>query len=353
VSPRILVYPGDTGGCGHYRLFFPLDAMMDAGVPDVGILPVQIPVTLRRMRADGTVGVADVKPPPCDVFVVQRCTNLEFVEGMEILKHKYGIRIVVDIDDDLSCLDPKHSLYETVHPVGSYEENWHHVHRACAIADVVTVSTPALAERYGGGRAVVIPNCVPEALLDYERPERDEPLVGWCGSTGSHPNDLQITRGIVARTVPHEQFRSIGPFEAVAEYLGYDTEIEATGMVPFHEYYDALRDTYDIGIVPLADTKFNHAKSGLKALEHAAVGIPVVMSPTPDNLRLHRDGIGLIAKRPRDWQRHLRRLMTDADYRIEQGEAAKAAARKHTIQGNLERWISAWTSAATRSVLTS
>jgi hypothetical protein len=77
------------------------------------------------------------------------------------------------------------------------------------------------------------------------------------------------------------------------------------------------------------------------------------MSPTPDNLRLHRDGIGLIAKRPRDWQRHLRRLMTDADYRIEQGEAAKAAARKHTIQGNLERWISAWTSAATRSVLTS
>lgn len=257
------------------------------------------------------------------------------------------MRVVVDMDDDFFSLHPSNAAYASVHPATNPLSNWNHLRRGLAVADVITVTTPALAQRLGP-KCVVIPNCVPAAMLELPNCKRDEPIVGWSGSVRTHPGDLAVTRGAIARTVPIERFRVAGPAEGVGQQLGYPTDPVGTGWQEFKDYFRMLARFYDIGIVPLADTQFNRAKSSLKSAEHSACGIPVVMSPTPDNLRLHADGIGIVAQRPRDWVAGIKRLMDDGE-RIELGGKARETMRHHTIEANIERWVDVWTGVAAAS----
>jgi hypothetical protein len=102
----------------------------------------------------------------------------------------------------------------------------------------------------------------------------------------------------------------------------------------------------DVGIVPLEDTDFNAAKSRLKGLEMAAVGVPFVASPRDEYQRLHRLGAGLLADRPRDWRRHLTRLVRDGDYREELADRGRAVAAAETYENHADRWWAAWQRAA-------
>ena len=90
---------------------------------------------------------------------------------------------------------------------------------------------------------------------------------------------------------------------------------------------------FDIGIAPLNDIPFNHAKSWIKPLEYAAAGIPSIMSKSPEYVRFkEKYGVGRIAKRYRDWVRHFEDL-SDPETRNEEAErnlkALEALDAKH------------------------
>ena len=61
--------------------------------------------------------------------------------------------------------------------------------------------------------------------------------------------------------------------------------IEQTGMIE-QELFHAQVAQLDTGIVPLQRSRFNEAKSNLKGLEYAALGVPFVASPTAEYERL-------------------------------------------------------------------
>jgi glycosyltransferase involved in cell wall biosynthesis len=88
---------------------------------------------------------------------------------------------------------------------------------------------------------------------------------------------------------------------------------------------------------------FNESKSPLKALEYAAMGIPVIASdfgPYPEFV-VH--GVtGFLAKREKDWRDHIRELAADADLRESMGKKARELAAQHTIEGNWHRWAAAY-----------
>jgi len=340
--------PGDTGACGHFRLAFPAEAAHHAGL-NVKLLQAGFVVTHHAGRRDPNVGgyhVGDIDPVPADVLVVQRAFDVSFVECLEISKRRYGQKIVLDLDDHFHAIHPKNRAYRAVHPTTSPRSNWNYLPRALAVADVVTVTTPELLQRYGGGKGVIVPNRVPRAMLSLEGGDRDEPFVGWSGTIATHPEDLDVTRGAVAKAVPVDRFRVVGDPAGVGRALGWPEDPWGTGWLPFMDYFPTLAAAYDIGIVPLQNSVFNRAKSALKSLENAACGIPSVVSPTYDNLRVAADGIGLVAAKPRQWAGHLRRLLNDDAYRLDLGaQAREAVAAKHTIEGNIEQWIEAWTSA--------
>jgi hypothetical protein len=67
--------------------------------------------------------------------------------------------------------------------------------------------------------------------------------------------------------------------------------------------------TFDIGVVPLSNVPFNHAKSWIKGIEYAAAGVPFIASRLPEYQELKdKHGIGLVAKNPIQWRKQIESL---------------------------------------------
>lgn len=79
----------------------------------------------------------------------------------------------------------------------------------------------------------------------------------------------------------------------------------------------------DIGVYPLIDNDFNSFKCGFKALEYAAMKIPVVSSPSHSNLDVIKlDKTGFIACSTEEWVQALEELIVDKEKRIKIGNQA-------------------------------
>lgn len=306
------------------------------------------------------VGLADeffnLEP---DVLVLQRPMAEWQLLGLRDAQ-KHGIVVVVEIDDYLHAVDGRTAFAAEVkaHHLRTFEQ-------CCLEADLVTVSTPFLAERYAPhGRSVVLPNYVPESWLEIDdanlngtgahlchgiQCDHCKTLVGWTGSIGSHVTDLTEARGIGQTLAEHNAtFRTWGKGNTQAKSLIKQTlRLQAEPDVqPWNS-----RDQYPheiakltVGIAPLAGNPFNRlGKSWLKPLEYAACGVPCVMSSTSEYRRLHEHGIGIIATRRSEWQTALTRLLTDHQHHRELAEHSRQAVREHyTMEQHAWRWAEAW-----------
>jgi glycosyltransferase involved in cell wall biosynthesis len=342
---RLAVWPADDGGCGYYRMAWPARALIDQGV-DIDL----------RMPGDGSGldGVFDEvdgverlvglhSQPDFDVLVLQRPLDVVRADVVGVLQQA-GVRVVVEIDDCFETIHPRNTSWRSTHPRTSPHRNRDHLARACRQADLVVCTTAMLAHRYGRhGRVAVVPNYVPARYLDIDAGEHRS--VGWTGSLATHPTDLQVTRGAVARAVRDAgvPFRVVGTGAGVRTALGLDHEPQTTGWVSLDEYPERMAET-GVGIVPLDDIAFNHAKSALKMMEYAALGVPAVASPTADNVRMHAAGIGLMAAKPKHWYSHLRKLLASAEARADLAGRGREVMAGFTIENNAHRWLDAWAS---------
>jgi hypothetical protein len=84
--------------------------------------------------------------------------------------------------------------------------------------------------------------------------------------------------------------------------------------------------------------------SALKMSEFAGLGVPVIASATPDNVRLHKAGVGLLARSPGDFERHLTRLLSHPAEREHLAAAGREAMAAHTYEAHCGRWWDAWQS---------
>jgi hypothetical protein len=338
--PKIYVYPADETACGRFRLIWPAQALRAQG-HDVTIVWPSKRSGIGGAITEHGVSVQAQAPPDADVIVMQRLTYRPIATAVRLLRQQ-GIAVVVDMDDDLSCIHPSNPTYDLYHPRrGKPLHSWHYAADACRDATMVTTSTPGLLKTYAAhGRGTVLYNCVPKSYLDIEHEDSD--TLGWGGFVGTHPDDLQtVGMSIVKLMREGHRFRVVGPRDGVKEALRLDVHPEATGNVPIETWPHAL-STLGVGIAPLADTKFNSAKSFLKPLEMSALGVPWVASPRTEYARFHGFGAGMLADRPQQWRAQLRDLATNATMRLEMSEAGRALAAQHTIEGNAWRWLDAW-----------
>lgn len=336
---KVYVYPADKWACGHYRMTWPAEAVLAQGGDITVVEAGQRDFTASLIRNKvHSVKVAD----DTEAIVIQRPTHRLLAESVSVLR-KQGIAVIVDMDDDLSCIHPNNVAHTTMHPrEGDPSHSWLHAKQACADATFVTTSTPALLERYAKhGRGMVLPNFVPKRFLDIAHEDHDE--ITWCGSLHSHPDDLSVLGGSISSLVSRgAQFRTIGGNPDVNEVLG-TRGMPATGPMPLEDWPAAVSSS-GITIAPLTNTKFNEAKSWLKPLEAMALGVPVVMSPRREYTRLHEmTGTGMLADKPRQWESMLRRYITDPDLREEHSKLGREYVAEHlTIERNAWRWREAW-----------
>jgi hypothetical protein len=357
---KIKVYPADTTGCGFFRLIWPVEYLRRKG-----LLPADVQLEIRppqdrdlKLRTDGerVVEVLDVEPDA--VYVFQRLTHSWMAQAVPLLRAA-GAAVVVDVDDDLGSIHPRNPAYHAMHP--SRFNRWDQARReinrhswrcladACRDATLVTVSTPALLERYAGhGRGHVLYNYLPDVY--YGLPHEDSDVTGWPAALHSHPDDPSAVGGAVARLVAEgAAFRVVG--DPVGTGAAFGLPADAQGVrqsIPVMDWPAAVA-SLGIGIAPLADTRFNACKSWLKPLEMSALGVPWVASPRAEYRRLaERAGIeerGTLADNPRRWHRELDRLRRDPALRAERSEAGRAVAETLRLRDHAWRWLEAWSRA--------
>lgn len=347
---RTVVVPADRTGCGTYRMLWPAQALRAQG-HDVRVrMPDQQQVVL-TIQGDDVLD-ADAGEGT-DVVVLQRVTHPFMARAIPLLRAK-GVAVVVDVDDDLSAIHPRNPAYMGMHPrnarhhdrmVGvnsrSRAYNWQHLKDACRDATLVTCSTPGLLPVYAAhGRGRVVPNCVPERYLSV--PHADSDTVSWPAGLASHPDDPGVTGGAVARLVADgARFVITGPGAGCGAAFGLLADPPGEQVMDIMRWADAVA-RIGVGIVPLADTRFNRSKSWLKGLELAAVGVPFVASPRAEYQRLHARGAGLLADTPRRWYKEVNRLRNDERARTDLAAAGREAVRALTIEANAWRWYEVW-----------
>lgn len=87
---------------------------------------------------------------------------------------------------------------------------------------------------------------------------------------------------------------------------------------------------FDIGLYPLPDEEWVLGKSGLKALQYMAAGVPAVATAIGANFRIISNGVnGLLAASQDEWLQHLRTLISDEAFRRKIGEAGAKQVEQH------------------------
>jgi glycosyltransferase involved in cell wall biosynthesis len=170
--------------------------------------------------------------------------------------------------------------------------------RALAHADVVTVVSPQLAQRWAalGADPVLLPNgCYRVGDSSHDLPlaaaELPGPVIGLVGQL-SERIDLDVLNKIVDARFsllivgPRDSRWERGRFEAlIARPRVYYAGRVAAEAVP------SYLAVVDVGITPYRDSAFNRASFPLKTLEYLSAGRPVVCTDLP-SARWLRDDLG-------------------------------------------------------------
>lgn len=331
---RILAL-NDGLGCGWVRMIQPLRQMEKHG-HEVRFARTQDIECIEGLRNAGDY----------DVVVGQRFTGYE---GMSMWRkaRKPHNRLVYETDDDLFSIEMDNfAAYASFNQPVVQEA----IEGYLATADLVTVTTETLAQVQrdkGVENVAVLPNCVPEYVLELPRVKHDKPRVGWVGGA-SHGADvhecLTPVRRFMKKNPEWELFLGGTDFRPTFALQNLDQMVHA----PWRQINDDERAYYefidfDIGIVPLRDTKFARSKSALKALEYNARGIPVVASDVqPYSDYIQHGYNGFLCKTEQDWSKYLRLLAEDDDLRLEMGNKGRFEAGKHTIENNWSLWEQAY-----------
>lgn len=144
--------------------------------------------------------------------------------------------------------------------------------------------------------------------------------IGWTG-TFSSKEYLDLLRNVFMNLSKRCDFRLriIGNFQY--EFRGIDLEVRQWSKEKEIEDLQGI----DIGVYPLAQDDWVLGKSGLKAIQYMALGLPTVATDIGTASRIiqqHKNG--WVVRTDEEWVDALESLVKDADLRRKIGEAARA-----------------------------
>jgi glycosyltransferase involved in cell wall biosynthesis len=263
-----------------------------------------------------------------DILVLKLIMLERVVE--EIPKAKsMGQKIVVDLDDHMEGLAKSNLAYHMTSAEKNPQNNREHYFKIIESADALITSTPFLQDFYRNKHPEK-PVYLIRNGIDIDRwkmrndHSRHLPTYGWVGATPWRSGDLEILDPLFGKFLKdnHVKFHHSGSIKnapSVDAQIGIDKSIFShEPMKPIFSYPELFRKI-DVGIVPLTDIDFNHAKSFIKGLEYAAAGVPFIASPSPEYKILSEAGVGRIANTPEEWVEHAKELI-DPKVRKEERE---------------------------------
>jgi glycosyltransferase involved in cell wall biosynthesis len=152
--------------------------------------------------------------------------------------------------------------------------------------------------------------------------------IGYLSGTPTHDRDfLQAADALLwaLDTLPETRLVTVGPVELDPRFERFGERIQRLPLYPWQRLPEVLA-SIDINIAPLEpDNPFSEAKSCVKYMEAALVGVPTIASPCADFRRTVTPGVtGYLANSPADWREALACLISSADHRAQMGRQARA-----------------------------
>ncbi|WP_181918903.1 glycosyltransferase [Wenzhouxiangella sediminis] len=323
--PRLLAYAHDVWASGFYRVRAPAASLAAANRASCHFLPEQ------RERYEPNV--MEVVNSGASVLLLHSFLHDAQLEKLADYHRFLDIPVVFSLDDWLLELPDYNPFART-----NYPDMPRRVRFALDHCDRLVVPTPKLAEYYAPyvPDIRVVPNRIPRALIHPARPRKSGMLrVGWTGAP-QHSGDLDWLAPVVRATRDHCRWVFFGQKPAGLT----PEECEFHPPVALKGYFEKLAGLdLDLAVAPLSDNPFNRAKSHLKLLEYAALGLPVVCTDceayrAAPALRLENEA-GL-------WTEELIRLADDPESRA----GLAAALRRwleagHVLEDHLDEWAQA------------
>jgi GT2 family glycosyltransferase/glycosyltransferase involved in cell wall biosynthesis len=327
---------GTLTPCAYIRLLQPLDH------PAIG--------------GDFTVVLADADEAlnyRADVFVTQRHAVGDLDKADGLIRHcrRHGTTLLYDLDDDLRHIPRDHPDAALLRPRTRL------VARLLRDADSVWVSTSSLAATLVDIRddVRVVRNGLDERLWGGAtlptQPHQGPVRILFMG-TATHDADFAIVENALAR------LKSVFAEHVSIELVGVSarsdlpdwvsrTRMSVSAGLSYPGFVNWItRQHWDIGIAPLADTPFNRCKSDIKALDYAALGLPMLAS---DHVAYHgtiADGPGgwLLPGDVDAWFDALAQLVRNAKLRSHLADRARAAFSSGTLAAQADERRAAWLS---------
>lgn len=182
-----------------------------------------------------------------------------------------------------------------------------------------------------GSATRIIPTVVDTDLFRPNPTEREVPVIGWVGthSTFCYLESIFPVLQDLAKTKDF-RLKIVGAGRADIDIPGVD--VESLEWQLMNEVQDFR--SFDIGLYPIDNKRYadNWAagKSGFKAIQYMAVGIPYVATPIGAVNEIGEVGTThLVAENADQWRDALEALLSDPDRRKRMGKAGRAHVLEH------------------------
>ena len=260
-----------------------------------------------------------------------------------------GMAVVYDNDDDMRAV-PRNNVAHRDYGGFAGDRALRQIRRLVQLSDLAIASSATIAERfreYGAPHVQVIENYVPNSALRASAPANGDRVVfGWLAGNEHHVD--------VERLPLREQFeRLLDAYpQLVIETIGCNIGMrhERYRLTPHVDFFDLPPKLaeFDVGLAPIADIPFNHARSSIKVKEYAALGRPWLASPVGPYASLGEKQGGRLV--PDDgWFQAIARLLDKPRERRKLAKHARRWGREQAISANAGLWEEALTAAVVRS----
>jgi len=200
-------------------------------------------------------------------------------------------------------------------------------------ATIVTCGNRSIAEYVSskGARARLIPTVVDTDIFKPEpRHAAKEPVVlGWIGTHSTFPY-LESIFPVLSELAKKYEFR--------LKVVGAGkTEVDVAGVAVENLTWDMDREvedfqSIDVGLYPIDAALYAGwaaGKSGFKAIQYMAVGVPYVATPVGASSEIGEVGrTHFLASTNDEWHSALETLLVNAERRLKMG----AAGRRHVVE---------------------
>jgi glycosyltransferase involved in cell wall biosynthesis len=254
----------------------------------------------------------------------------------EKLTSRLARKMVYDIDD-LVFLTPPSSTNPLVHYLRSPKNH------ICLMksANHVITCTPYLDQfvRKHNSKTTDISSTINTHLY---RPKTDysiksKVVIGWSGSH-STSKYLHLLDDVFRELAKQFDFKLLVMGDESFTIDG--VEVEA---LPWKESYEVdVINRFDIGVYPLPDEQWVLGKSGLKALQYMALGVPTVATAIGTIFRIIQSGEnGYLVHNKEEWIDTLSKLIKDQSLREALGRrAAQTVEEQYSINANKNVYLS-------------